>query len=881
MQELLISKYATPQLPTNHITRQRLYTLVEQGIKRKLTLISAPAGFGKTTLLSHWVRMSDNPSCWVTLDAQDNDVGWFISYLISSLGSINIVVDLPIDPLKIHSLADFKEILTAFVNQIAASGVFFFMVLDNYHLIENQGIHTAVTFLLEYLPANMRMVIISRADPPLKLAQLRAKGELSEIRASDLRFTNDEAVEFLNKIGVRLRQSEITVLTQKTEGWVVGLQLASLSLSKHPDPAAFVKAFAGNDRFIADFLFDEVLHLQPSHVQLFLLHTSILHQLNASLCDAVTLRKDSHNILAELERTNLFLVPLDSQRQWYRYHQLFADLLNVRLKHQYRDIIPHLYRRVSQWYEDTRRLSEAVKYALLGEDTERVARLLEGHILEITSSSELSVLNAQMAALPADILNNNPWLALARAWGLAYNGKINLVPPLLEKAEQSLENVAKKDVSRIRGRILVLGQFVASSQGDRERALQLAEQALDTLPQRDLSMRSYAALLIGNNQRFWGNLQDAVLSHQLALRHSRLANDALLSAIILSRMADVQNIMGQLKLAFRTTKQAYDIVENYQHHSGSESYILGYVKLRQSHIEYVQNNLDVAQQLTEESLELVKQWGSIDNISLGYFNLTSIATAKGNYIQALSYIQEYMTMYPDASQPYYQIALTLEAKVYFYSGQLPAAAAWCETQRLDVRDNIKFQEYIIYLLFAQILMAQNRLSDAQIVINKILSMAQHTGAVLYEIYALLCITMVNQKLRNVDTAKTYLDRALALAAPEGFTRAFLDFGEPMAKLIYQSALNGPFKAFCSQLLTQFPTGHQVERTASGELLEPLSSRELEVLSLISEGSTNQEIAQKLHLSLYTVKSHARNIYSKLGVTNRTEAAAKARLLGII
>lgn len=375
---------------------------LNEGWNRKLTLVSAPAGYGKSTLLIEGISQSEMPFCWLSLDEQDNDLNRFLSYLLASLDSIHFEFDKQIlNAYQSHPSNNYTRLLIPLINQISDSEGHFSLVLDDYHLIENQQIHEAVIFLLENIPKNMHLVIASRSDPPIRLAHWRARGELSEIRVADLRITIEEAINFLNQsMGLDLTVSDVTTLTQKTEGWIAGLQLAAISLQNYPDRSTFVTTFAGDDRYIADYLLDEALRWQPNHIQAFLLQTSILDRLCALLCDTVTDRNDSRVILTEIERANLFLVPLDNQQNWYRSHHLFADLLRIRLNQEYRDVVADLYRRASSWYEQRQMLSEVVRLSLLGGSVERVAKLMEGHLLAIVSTSELSTLIRLLATLP-------------------------------------------------------------------------------------------------------------------------------------------------------------------------------------------------------------------------------------------------------------------------------------------------------------------------------------------------------------------------------------------------------------------------------------------------------------------------------------------------
>jgi LuxR family maltose regulon positive regulatory protein len=880
--QILSTKLYIPQPRQNLVSRPRLLDLLKRGTKNKLTLISAPAGYGKTTLLSEWINQSEIPSCWLSLDTQENDLKLFLAYLIASLQSIHIEVDERIASiLQTQQPEKYDELLIPLINQISDADSRFTLVLDDYHLIHNDKIHKTLTFFLDHLPTNMHLVVISRADPPIRLAQLRARGDLCEIRVADLRFNIDEAVEFLNRgMGVDLPLSDVTLLTDKTEGWIAGLQLAALSLQKHPDRHAFVTAFAGDDRYIADYLLDEVLRRQPPHIQTFLLQISLLDQFCAPLCDAVTKRNDSRVILEELERANLFLVSLDHQRKWFRYHQLFAELLRNRLKHEYRDSIAELYRRASSWHERQQMLSEAVRLALLGNDTENVAKMMEGHLLAIVSTSELTILNRLLASLSADAICGNPWLALAKAWGMAYVWQFDSAETYLEKAASNLEGFDEITQKRLKGRILVLQSYIAGSRRDYPKSIRTAQYALNHIPYNDLSMRSFSLLIIGNAHRFEGNLADAIAFHHEALSLSEEAGDVILSVMILSRITDMYITMGQLNRAHMTGMQAFEMINNDQSQTGSQSFILGYLKLRLSGLYYERNDLDRALQCVEVGFDLVKAWGAYDSISLGYINFAKIYRALGDYDLASNYLKVFKEIYPWVNRLQYRFASAHETEIHLRVGNHKEVDYWSGSCGVNLSDCIQFLDFLFYDVLAQVLIARGQLDDAKALLERLLVLSEKTGAVQYKIRTLGRKSLVFHKMGDADEAITTLESALALAAPEGYLRSFIDQGDDMAELVYQASTQGIYPGFCKQILDGFPVISAFEKASKG-LVESLSSREVEVLSHIAEGFTNQEIAQELVLSLHTVKTHARNIYSKLGVKNRTEAVSKARLLGLL
>ena len=880
--QILSTKLYIPALRQSILSRPRLLDHLNSGTTGKLTLISAPAGYGKTTLVNDWVIQSNLQYGWLSLDLDDNDLKQFLAYIIASLETIPIKVGEEIPSLfESQTPNKYKELLIRLINRISDTHRRFVLVLDDYHLIHNDEIHDVLIYLLDHLPSNMHLIVVSRTDPPIRLAQLRAQGELCEIRAADLRFSLDEGIGFLNqKLELDLPLSDIKLINNKTEGWIAGLQLAAISLKKHPDKHGFVNAFAGDDSHIADFLFDEVLRQQPAYIQTFLLQISFLDQFCASLCDAVTGRDDSRMILEELERSNLFLVPLDHQRKWFRFHQLFADLLSISLKNEKQDSEATLYRRASSWYEDQQMLSEAVRLALMGNDTEKVLKLMEGHLLEIVSKSELTKLNRLLASLPKDTINSNPFIALAMAWGKSYVWQFNSAELLLDKAASNLDGLDEITQNRLQGRILVLQSYIAGSKRAYKNSIQIAKEALRLLPNDDLSMRSFSLLIIGNAYRFEGNLKHAIKFHNDALGVIKGTRDINLSVIILSRITELYKLMGKLNRAQQAGLQALDMIERWQGLTGSESFTLGYLNLRLSSIYYERNDLENALKFAETGYALVKAWGAYDSISHGYFCLAKIHQAMGNYDLAIAYLNEFKDSYPWEDRLQYQFASAHQAEIHLRVGKIKEAEAWAASFRKKTYDSIQFLDFLFYDVLAQVFIEKDQLDEAQSLLEMLLVTSKQAGTTQLEAQTLARWSLVHKKVGDPDAAIVMLEKALALLVPEDYLRTFMDMGDDMAELIYQASLQGVYPGFCKQIMDEYSSPAAFVQD-SPVLVEPLSLREIEILSRIADGRTNQEIAEKLVISLYTVKTHAGNIYGKLGVKNRTEAVAKARFLGIL
>jgi LuxR family maltose regulon positive regulatory protein len=880
---LLTTKLYIPTTRQGNISRQKLIEQLNTGRESKLILLSAPAGYGKTTLLAEWVNQLDIPVGWISLDAQDNDLKCFFSYLFASLKSIDIQInENSIPDIKAQDSEKISGVISVLINQVSSSSKPVYLMLDDFHQIDNLQIHQTINYLLENLPQNMHLVIATRSDPLLRLAKLRAQADLFEIRADDLRFTLEETGQYFNnKMGLGLTLSDISTLLKKTEGWIVGIQLAGISLKNNPDKHQFVLSFAGDNRYIADYLLDEALSQQPNHVQDFLLKTSILDLLSAPLCNAVTGRKDSLAILSELENENLFLVPLDDKGNWYRYHHLFRDLLFKRLHQEPAETRFQLYQNASIWFEQNQLFSEAVRMSLLSGDSARVAKLMEGYLLTIVSTSELVKMNQLMKSLPASKISNDPWLALALAWGLAYEGELDHAYTLLEIASAGSKDSNEMRRDQLKGRILVLRAYLAGTKADYPQSIQFAQQALAEFPKDDLSIQSFTILIIGNAFRFQGETTKAIQFHQKALNLSKKARDTFLTVVILSRLVDIYRITGQVNLSLSTGLDALQLIEDLQNKIGVTTFVEGYLRLRLSSTYYELNKLDQALRCAETGLELARQWGAYDSQSVGYFNICQIYQVLGDPEKAERYIQEFIDKYPYESRYQCKMALAYKAELALRGEDIQSAASWVKSSGLQISDDIRFVQFKFYDVLAQVFIAEDKLEDAYLLLEKILRLTVDSGAVVHEIRTRGRMAMLLQKDRNESLALEMITLALDLAAEGGYVRTILDLGENIPHLLYAAAQNGIQVKYCSRLLEGLQPQKQVKFPDNQPLVEPLSSREKEVLELIALGYTNQEIAEQLYLSVYTIKSHARNVFGKLGVKNRTEAVARARLYGLL
>jgi LuxR family maltose regulon positive regulatory protein len=974
---LLATKLNIPPIRPELVSRPRLierlsaalptrdaFSRTRDGFSRALTLISAPAGFGKTTLVGEWVlevgAHGDAPPhvAWLSLDEGDNDPARFLGYLIAALRTIepNMAKGV-LGALQAPQPPPAEEILTVFINEIAAIPHRIVLVLDDYHLIDVQPIDDALTFLLEHLPLQMHLVIATREDPLLPLARLRAQGQLTELRATDLRFTPSEAAEFLNRtMGLDLSAEDIAALETRTEGWIAGLQLAAISMQGRKDTSSLVKAFTGSHRFVLDYLVEEVLDQQSESVQTFLLQTAILDRLTGSLCDAVRFGEakapstpggdavrfgsakiadrsvraasssgtavlqggaESRNgqaTLETLERANLFIVALDNERRWYRYHHLFLDLLRQRLRQAHPEWIPTLHRRASEWYEQNGFVDRAIEHALLTEDHERPAWLIDQQAEAMWLRGEHAKLQRWLNKLPDEVVFSRPQLCVFHAWYLFAAGQQDEAEQRLQACEQRFEpavngttrisapdeQVRNADVDRmkLRGMVAVIRAFMATYLGDVEAMAVHARQALEVLPEQELVWRSNAALALGDAQGFKGDIVAAYQARLQAAEVAAQAGDTFFSTVAYLKVAVTLREQGHLQQTIQICQREIQRADSSGLARGSVvGALLAIWGEALAELGDIEGAIDLANQgvaLTERGVDLAMRGWS-------YLCLTRILFSAGDMAGAEVIVQKVEATARDSNPPAWITtqAAAWQARIWLAQGRLDAASEWAGQRGLDAGgepkplhelDYVSLPDYVV---LARILIAEGRLNEANRLLPRLLEAAEAGGRTSRSIEILVLQALAFQADGSTTRALTALERALALAEPEGSVHTFVDEGPPMGHLLYQAATRGMMPSYAAKLLTAFGGGTKDEgrRTKkevsssvvrpSSALVEPLSEREIEVLQLIAEGLTNREIASRFFLSVNTVKAHTRNIYGKLGVRSRTQAVGRARSLGVL
>jgi LuxR family maltose regulon positive regulatory protein len=908
MDELLLnSKLYLPLVRPDLVMRPRLLQRLDQGLQRKLTLLSAPAGFGKTTLLANWAAglTGQVQVSWLSIDPADNDPARFFEYFLAAIG--NIIPGLGISTLPTSDLPrpGFEPELTVLINKLGLLPGPLVLILDDYHLIEEPAIHQGIDFLLDHQPASFHLVLATRADPPLHLSRLRGRNQLNEVRLADLRFTTTEAAAFLNQaMGLELTPDQVTSLTSRTEGWIAGLQLAALSLSHQEDPRRFVQNFTGGTHFILDYLTDEVFQSQPFRIQDFLLRTAILDRLSGPLCDAVCQSSpgDSQKVLVYLEHANLFTLPLDDRQEWYRYHQLFADLLRQRLGQDQPGLLPGLYQRASVWCECNALPYEAIEYAFSAGDPERSAGLIEGVSQGLLMQGKAATLLHWLERLPPALLDERLSLAADHAWALLlccrpFND-IRLRLERLDALSDRLPHTDKASVSSLAARTLPLRSLLAFYRGQPDQALGMAIQALNFLDPGEVYLRAVAALAHALTLFVVEDSQESLLAVRKAAEAGVRTGNVFVAVLALLSLAENERKLGLLRQTRSTLEQALELAVD---GSGNRLPIAGRVLVGLGDLYREWNDQDKARQLTLEGLHLLEQSEMVGTFH-GYLVLARIEQADGDVPASRRAIQQawHWARAFDASDLDDQTVAILEARLAILQGDTDIAIRWLgsrgllnaseaslETQSLDPY-TARLRKYELALL-ARLWLAQNRPRQALSMLEKLFTEFERANrpGMIIEIHLLQALAY--RHLGDHGRALDHLEQALQLAEPEGYIRAFLDEDEGILALLRQAASQVTIKrpastgAYINRLLTAAGGPGKPGRpaAAAANLIEPLSDREIDVLRLLAGSLSAAQIADELVISSNTVHSHVKSIYAKLEVHSRYQAVDRARALKII
>ena len=908
---LLLTKLYVPPPRPDIVLRPRLVERLNEGLSagRKLALISAPAGFGKTTLVSEWLASYDHPVAWLSLDEGDNDPSRFLTYLVAALQTIAANIGAgALAVLQSPQRPSIESILTSLLNEITTITENFILVLDDYHTIDSEPIDHALTFLLDHLPSQMHLVITSREDPSLPLPRYRVRGQLTELRAAELRFTPAEAAEFLNRMmGLKLTDADLAALEVRTEGWIAGLKLAALSMQGREDIVSFIQAFTGSHRFVLDYLVEEVLQRRSGSIRSFLMQTAILDRFCAPLCNAVTEREDGKEMLDVLERSNLFLIPLDDQRQWYRYHHLFADVLQTHLLEAQPDRVAALHQRASVWYERNGLRSNAIRHALAAKDFERAAGLIE---LAWPAAEERSIQPTVwlgwVNTLPEELVHARPVLNVGYAFALLGLGEMESAEARLMDVERWLETAEPNSAQpktpyvgmvvedqeqwkSLPAAVAVGRAYIAQAFGNIPNTVRYASRVLE-LPEADPFRHSQAFMLLGMTYWASGDLEAAnrvFADFTLKLRKSSNIPDAIGTTVVL---ADIRLALGCLHEAIRTIEQCLQFVMNQGEPIPFDTADL-HRELSELYLE--QGSLEAAAQHLQKSKELGEKaelpvWRYRWCIAQARLNET-----QGDLDGALTLLDEAERLYIRTPLSNLRPIPAMKARIGIAQGRLAQALEWVQEQGLSPDNELSYLREFEHITLARIHIAQyqNDRKDGTIhavmrLLDRLLHAAEEGDRMGSVIEILILQALAHQTQGSITPALAPLERALTLAEPEGYVRVFVDEGPPMIVLLREATKHGIAPKYVSQLLTAFektegkkPLTQPLIEPAS--LLESLSERELDVLRLLRTDLSGPEIARELIVSLSTVRTHTQNIYAKLGINNRRAAVRRAEELDLL
>ncbi|MEN3267226.1 LuxR C-terminal-related transcriptional regulator [Pseudonocardia sp.] len=925
-----------PQLVARPRLAEQLDTTLEAG--HRLTLVSAPAGFGKTTVLGDWLTHLDQRQAhpqvgWLSLDDGDNDLTRFLTHLVAALR--NAALDLDSSILESVGTASVPAVLTALVNDVSragedAPGQQWVLVLDDYHAVGASEVHEAVTFLLDHLPDHLHLVLATRSDPPLPLAGLRSRGQLAEVRAADLRFTASEAREFLNRaMGLDLTPADVGALDERTEGWIAGLQLAALSLrgiSEREQVAAFIEAFTGSDRFVIDYLADEVLARQPAQVRDFLLGTAVLARLTGPLCDAVTGRGDGATMLEELERGNLFLVPLDTKRSWYRYHHLFADVLHARLLAEQPELVRALHERASAWFNSRGLIEDAVRHALAAEDFDRAAYLMEEALPELRRTRQDGVLLAWARSLPESVIRRSPVLSILSASSLLMSGDIDAVESRLDDADAALASGARDpeiaaawaDTDDLRTAPATISVFRASlsqARGDVAGTVRHAQRAMDLAGPEDHFVRGGGGGFLGLAAWAAGDVREALSTFGEAVRSLHAAGnlvDEMDGTVVL---ADLHVAAGRPGRARRLYEQALQSATG-----GGEPYPRATADLHVglAELDRELDDLQSAEAHLERARVLGERASITENRHRWFVAMAQLRAAGGDYDTATGLLDQAQTLYRHGFYPDVRPIAAMKTRVQIAAGDLDAATGWPYDRGVSVDDDPDYLREYEHLTLVRLLLARHQVeqhaaaqrsepeSSASLaaaalgLLDRLHAAAADAGrdGSLLEIRVLQALA--HHAHGDLPQALSALSRALGEAPePESYVRLYLDEGPPMTALLQHAASATDTDTVSEHAVRGLHDGQGeaargrarrlLERTqthvgaaeSQPSLAEQLSQRELEVLRLLDSELTGPEIARELYVTLNTLRTHTKRIFTKLNAKTRAAAVQRAREGGLL
>jgi LuxR family maltose regulon positive regulatory protein len=894
---LITTKLSAPQLRAGLVARPNLLVQLGESAERACTLVCASAGYGKTTLLVDWIAEfkkipgSDRPIvCWLSLDEGDNEPIRFLSYLVAAIetGGAGISAEAG-TMLRSITPPPLQTILAALINDLAKLANSIYLVLDDYHFVANTAIHESMDFLLHHLPSNVHLVLATRSDPPVHLARLRARGQLLEIRAKDLQFTLPETAQLLNQVmALEIRPEDVSRLEERTEGWVAGLKMVGMALRNQPDSSSFVRDFSGSNRYILDYLVEEVLRLQPTPIQGFLLKTSILERLCGPLCDAVMGSSpvkgapSAQDILERLDKENLFLISLDAERSWYRYHHLFADLLHARLAKEFSRDVPGLHIRAAEWLEGNQHISEAIDHYLAAQAYFPACRLIEMQVEALLGRNGMTFLMGWIGRLPAEVALTRPWLCIAQAWYARFTDDVDRMESFLQAAER---NISEQDPPNLRntwrGHIACLRGFIAERRGDLPGTIKMALLALDALRPGDAANRNFARYMLGRAHFLRGDLKEAAETLSETVRACIETESTNIVAPTVAALSRLYRVEGRLREGMELLKQASAHMERWDPRLVT---VAGTAFACRAYLLLERNELDAAEELGIRSLRLCERWLHPTSICGCYCLLVRVYLAQGKLsaaAEAVRCAEESIRGHSPFAEAISELN-AVRVRYWLADGEFSQASQWADNyiKGRDPDSAFSIPKEQDEITRARILVASGKF-DLAIETLERLTAAAETGqrfGNLIEILNLQALALHGRG--DVTRALVMLQKSLGLAEPEGYVRIYLGEGRALRKLLetYVQSSSPLHKSYAQELLA-VQNGTAAAATEKGrppDLIEPLTARELEVLRLLAEGFSNRQIAETLVLSEGTIKFHVHHVIEKLQSHTRSEALAKAR-----
>jgi LuxR family maltose regulon positive regulatory protein len=891
--QILSTKLSVPSLRVRHVPRTQLIQRLNQGLECGFLLVSAPAGYGKSTLLAEWLQQLPVSTAWLLLDDKDNDLARFAMYLTAAFHQIDPTFDIIEVISQDHPLKQVETLLTPLVNHLAQLTKPICLVMDDYHVIQDQAVHQAVSFLLENRPKTLHLVIATRADPPFPLSRLRARSAMFELRMADLRFKTQEAADFLtHTMGLKISAEEVTLITRRTEGWIAGLEMAALSMQNLEDVSGFINTFTGNQHYIYDYLLGEILSHQSSEIQRFLLYTSILDQFCAPLCDTLMAgdkkscsAPPSTIILQELEHSNLFIIPLDHEQQWYRYHPLFTELLRSHLQHKYQDQLQFLHMRASAWFESQGMISEAIRHSFAVNDWERIVRLVSANVFALLEQNELTSLSRQLENLSHEVSAARPWLLIGRAWLAAYTGQLDSVEPILKEIEFEIDSLkGEVELQTLGGHVAAIRAYTNWMNDKRDLAVNAAQIALEWLPADERLIRCQAATLLGlSNTHF--TIRARALEQ--ALKYASECKVSHVTIFAHGCWAWFLLIQGRFHEAHAACLEAIRLAQKDSPHQAIPTLSHVYTTLSSMLLEW--NDLQKALFYAKEAVDLARRWGQVDALHFALDNLGYVLFESGDRDAAFEALHQAWQVATHTSTWFEQITISQQIDWYLKMGDLESALVQLQKIPLEISDPSQipmktFQSGLLPLEIVKIYLYQNECIKAQALITTILPVMEKQQLGYYVIRLLVWQALAYSESKQGSQAFGSIQRALTLAAPAGLVRTFTQECPRIVPLLRQARTAGIMPDYVDHLLTTYESSAKkgpAKPTVPSALIEPLSNREREVLNLLALGCSDKKIAETLVIARETVHKHLKNIYSKLDVHNRVEATVRARQLGLL